>query len=54
MLGTITAKPTAERLQGSIALATIAVLKGASIVRAHDVAETVDAVKVAAAVLEGG
>jgi dihydropteroate synthase len=54
MLGTITAKPTAERLQGSVALAAIAVLKGAHIVRAHDVAETVDAVKVAAAVLEGG
>lgn len=54
MLGTILGKPTAERLQGSIALATIAVLKGARIVRAHDVAETVDAVRVAAAVLEGG
>jgi dihydropteroate synthase len=54
MLGTITGKPTAERLHGSIALATVAVLNGARIIRAHDVAETVDAVKVAAAVLEGG
>jgi dihydropteroate synthase len=54
MLGTILGKPAAERLTGSVALATVAVLNGARIVRAHDVAETVDAVKVATAVLEGG
>ncbi|MGH8142271.1 MAG: dihydropteroate synthase, partial [Steroidobacteraceae bacterium] len=39
-----------ERLAGSLALATIAVLHGARIVRAHDVAATVDAVRVASAV----
>ena len=39
-----------ERLAGSLALATIAVLQGAQIVRAHDVAATVDAVRVADAV----
>jgi dihydropteroate synthase len=39
-----------ERLAGSLALATVAVLHGASIVRAHDVAATVDAVRVASAV----
>jgi len=38
------------RLAGSLALATIAVLHGAHIVRAHDVAPTVDAVRVASAV----
>ncbi len=54
MLGTILGKQAAERLYGSVALATVAVLNGARIVRAHDVAATVDAVKVAAAVLEGG
>lgn len=54
MLGTILGKPAAERVYGSVALAAVAVLNGARIVRAHDVAETVDAVKVAAAVLEGG
>lgn len=54
MLGTILGKPVDQRLHGSIALATVAVLNGARIIRAHDVAETVDAVKVAAAVLEGG
>jgi dihydropteroate synthase len=54
MLGTILGKPAVERLPGSVALAAVAVLNGARIVRAHDVAETVDAVKVAAAVLGGG
>jgi dihydropteroate synthase len=54
MLGTILGRPVEQRLYGSLALATVAVLKGARIIRAHDVAETVDAVKVAAAVLKGG
>jgi dihydropteroate synthase len=39
-----------ERLAGSLALATIAVLHGARIVRAHDVGPTVDAVRIASAV----
>lgn len=46
-------RPAAERLAASLALATIAVLNGASIVRAHDVAATVDALRVAASYLEG-
>ena len=37
----------AERLPGSLAATAIAVFKGAAIVRAHDVAATVDAVRVA-------
>ncbi len=45
----LTGRGKEERLAGSIALATVAVLNGASIVRAHDVAATVDAVRVAAA-----
>lgn len=53
MLDTILGKPADQRLHGSLALAVAAVLKGARIIRAHDVAETVDAVKVAAAILEG-
>ncbi len=44
--------PAAERLPASLALAAIAVLNGACIVRAHDVAATLDAVKVALAVRE--
>ncbi|MGO9592172.1 MAG: dihydropteroate synthase [Steroidobacteraceae bacterium] len=42
-----------ERLAGSLALATIAVLNGARIVRAHDVAATVDVVRIASAVRQG-
>jgi dihydropteroate synthase len=53
MLGKITGRPVESRISGSVALATIAVLHGARIVRAHDVAATVDAVRVAAAVLKG-
>ncbi len=49
MLRTLTGRESGERLAGSIALATVAALNGASIIRAHDVAETVDAVRVAAA-----
>lgn len=50
MIGTLTGRPTEGRLAGSLALATLAVARGASIIRAHDVAETVDAVRVAVAV----
>jgi dihydropteroate synthase len=49
MIGQLTGRPAAERLAGSVALAALAVEHGAAIVRAHDVAETVDAVKIAAA-----
>ena len=37
----------AERLPGSLAATAVAVWQGAALVRAHDVAETVDAVRVA-------
>jgi dihydropteroate synthase len=50
MIGQLTGRAADARLPGSLALAVIAVLNGASIVRAHDVAATVDAVKIAAAV----
>ena len=40
----------AERLEGSLAAAVAAVLAGANIIRAHDVAETVKAVRVADAI----
>jgi dihydropteroate synthase len=54
MLGTLTQRPSAERVFGSVALAVIAALHGARIIRAHDVAATVDALKVVAAVAAGG
>jgi dihydropteroate synthase len=53
MLASLTGRNVDERLAGSIALAAIAVLHGARIVRAHDVGATVDAVRVAAAVIKG-
>jgi dihydropteroate synthase len=49
MIAALGGRPEA-RLAGSVALATIAVLHGARIVRAHDVAATVDAVRIAGAV----
>ena len=51
-VGRLTGRPPEERVQGSVALAVIAVLNGARIVRVHDVAATVDAVKVVTAVQE--
>ena len=54
MLGHITGRDVNERLPVSVAAATIAAMKGASIIRVHDVRETVDAVRVVAAVKEAG
>ena len=51
-LGALTGRDVGERLPASIAAAVIAVIEGATIVRVHDVRETVDALRVAAAVLE--
>ena len=49
-LGDLTGKDANGRLAASLAAAVLAVNEGAQIVRAHDVAETVDALKIAAAV----
>ena len=46
MIGAVTGKPVEQRLAGSIGGALAAVAHGAQIVRVHDVAETVDALKV--------
>ena len=54
LLLALTGRAVGDRLAGSVALAAIAVLRGAHIVRAHDVAATVDAVRVAAALRTGG
>ncbi len=50
MLGAVTGRPVAERAVASAAAAAMAVMKGAVIVRAHDVRENVDAIKMAAAI----
>ncbi|SDW08192.1 dihydropteroate synthase [Marinobacter mobilis] len=54
MLGHITGREVGQRLPASLAVATIAALKGASILRVHDVWETVDAIKVVSAMEEKG
>lgn len=48
-LGALTGRPVDERLAASVAAATVAVVNGASILRVHDVAASVDAVRVARA-----
>jgi dihydropteroate synthase len=45
-LGQLTGRPVGERMAASVAAALAAVRQGASVVRVHDVAETVDALKV--------
>ncbi len=50
MIGGVLDRPVQERVTGSAVAAAIAVMKGAAIVRAHDVRENVDAIKVAAAI----
>jgi dihydropteroate synthase len=54
MLASILGRVDAERLPGSVALAVIAALQDARIIRAHDVGATVAALKVVAAVQQSG
>lgn len=46
MIGALTDRPVEQRIAGSLAGALAAVAQGARIVRVHDVAETVDALRV--------
>lgn len=50
MIGRVLNSEVGQRLAGSLALAVLAADRGASIIRVHDVAETVDAMKLCAAV----
>lgn len=50
MLGQLTGRPVDERLAAGTAVAAIAALHGATIVRTHDVAATLDAIKVGYAI----
>lgn len=54
MFGALLRRDVTGRLAGGVAVATAAVLSGASIIRTHDVAATVDAVKVAVALQQAG
>ncbi|MDH3274928.1 MAG: dihydropteroate synthase [Gammaproteobacteria bacterium] len=53
-LGKIAGKDVSQLMPASIAAAVLAFQQGAQIIRAHDVAETVDALRVAAAVMNTG
>ncbi|MDR1785307.1 MAG: dihydropteroate synthase [Spirochaetaceae bacterium] len=46
LIGDITGRPAGERLPGSLAAAVLAAQYGASILRVHDVKETVDCLKI--------
>ncbi|WP_122574644.1 dihydropteroate synthase [Pseudomonas viridiflava] len=50
MIGAVLGRPVGERLMGGLALAALAMTKGARILRVHDVAETADVVRMIAAV----
>lgn len=54
MFGTLLGRAVHERLSGGLAVAAAAALAGASVLRVHDVRETVDAVKTASALREAG
>lgn len=51
-LGELTSRDVNERMAASLSAAVIAVMNGAQIVRSHDVKETVDALRIAGAVME--
>ena len=53
-LGYLTGKVAEDRLSPGIAAAVLAVERGANIVRTHDVEPTVDALKIAHAVMQSG
>jgi dihydropteroate synthase len=52
MLGRLTGRDVGARTAAGVAAAVLAVERGARLIRTHDVTETVDALKVAAAVAD--
>ncbi|MBX4180790.1 dihydropteroate synthase [Sodalis sp. CWE] len=52
MIGNIINAPVEKRIFGSISCAVIAALQGAQIIRAHDVKETVEAMKIVKAIFK--
>lgn len=52
LIGAVLKRPVAERLAGSLALAGMAVQRGAVIFRVHDVRETADVVRLCSAVMK--
>ncbi len=52
-IGNIAGLPVTERIEGSLAAASIAVMNGVNIIRAHDVKETKRALQIVDAILKG-
>ncbi|HUX72344.1 MAG TPA: dihydropteroate synthase [Steroidobacteraceae bacterium] len=53
MIGRLLGRDVGERLYGGLGLAALAVGKGAKIIRTHDVAPTLDAIRMVGAVMQG-
>jgi dihydropteroate synthase len=53
LIGRVLGRGVPERLYGGLGLAALAVSMGARIIRTHDVAPTLDAIRMVSAVLEG-
>jgi dihydropteroate synthase len=54
MIGQLLGRSVDQRLAGGLALTTLAVRSGARIIRAHDIAQTVDVVRMTEAVMAAG
>jgi dihydropteroate synthase len=54
LLGNLTGKPVDQRLSAGVAAAVLAIERGARIIRTHDVAETMDALRITQAVMNIG
>jgi dihydropteroate synthase len=54
MFATLLGRPVEQRMAGGLAVAVTSVLAGARLLRVHDVAETVDAIKVVTALMQSG
>ena len=46
MVGEVVNRPTQDRLAGSVAATALAIHNGASVIRTHDVAATMDVIRV--------
>lgn len=53
MIGQVTGRAADQRLGGSVAAALAGVMRGAEIIRVHDVADTVDAIKIWSVIEQG-
>jgi dihydropteroate synthase len=51
MLGAVLGRPVQQRLYGGLATVALAVSRGAKIIRTHDVAPTLDVVRMTEAVM---